>query len=196
MLSLPRIDPQPPICSLEECKIAIVGEAPGKDEVPANCPFVGRAGRLLDSILVDADINRSLCYVTNVFLLRPPNNKVSHFFASRMQAKIKNEVIVEDLPPYNGQYLKEEYLSELERLSLEMEELKPKVSIILGATALWAFTGEKGITTKRGQLYDSSLVNGMKVLPTYHPSYILRNRHETDQVIKDCKYAKSIAEGI
>jgi len=195
MINLPRIEPQLPVCDLAKCKIALVGEAPGRDEVPAGIPFVGRAGQLLDSMLVVSGIDRTLCYVTNVFLCRPPDNKVAYFFSSRMAAKLQEKKVCEELPPFNNAYLKEEFLPELIRLSDEISNLKPKVVITLGATAMWAFTGAKGIMAERGSIYDSHLVPGMNVVPTYHPAYILRNMAEKETMIEDLELAKSLAEG-
>ena len=189
-MNLPRIGPQIPVCDLKDCRIAIIGEAPGRDEVPAGIPFVGRAGKLLDEMLAAAGIVREKCYITNVFLLRPPENKVAHFFCSRMAAKLKEVEICEDLPPYTAGYLRKEFLPEMVRLADEMDMVKPQVAILLGATALWAFTGAKGIMAERGQVYESSLVPN--VVPTYHPAYILRNGNEKGTMIKDLRLARSL----
>ncbi len=192
-MELLRIGPQIPEIPLEECDIVIVGEAPGKNEVEHDppIPLVGQAGKLLDEMLVAADIDRSRCYVTNVFLVRPPNNKVKHFFVRPAEALEKNIYFCRDLRPYNGLYLKKEFLPELERLADELQTVKPKITIALGATALWAFTGAKGITKERGSIYSSYLVPEMDVIPTYHPAYVLRNRPEKETVIQDLRKAKS-----
>lgn len=193
-MELLRIGPQIPEIPLEECDIAIVGEAPGRSEVEHDppIPFVGQAGKLLDEMLVAAGIDRAMCYVTNIFLLRPPNNKVAYFFVRPAEALQKNIYFCRDLLPYNGLYLKKEFLPELERLADELQTVKPKVTIALGATALWAFTGARGITRERGSIYSSYLVPGMDVIPTYHPAYVLRNRSEKETVIQDLRKAKSL----
>lgn len=187
MNKLPRINPQKPISFNE---IAIVGEAPGKDEVEQGIPFVGKSGKLLNEMLSMADINREHCYITNVFLSRPPDNKVGYFFTTAKKAL--KDTTERDLPKYNGMFLKKEFMSELLRLTDELLELKPKLVISLGATPMWAFTGlEKGITKERGNFYSSSLIENLQVLLTFHPAYVLRNQRERDTVIGDFKKAKS-----
>ena len=67
---LPRISPQTPDTPpWDPIDIVFVGEAPGRDEVTEGIPFVGRAGQLLDQMLLAAGIDRSFLYITNVFLL-------------------------------------------------------------------------------------------------------------------------------
>ncbi len=195
-MELPRINPQyPDIPPWEECNIALVGEAPGKDEVEHDppMPFVGRAGKLLDEMLVSAGIDRTECHVTNIFLVRPPDNKVAHFFKSPILAKKLGIDICSDLPPYNGTYLRKEFLPELERLADELLNMKPKVIVSLGATPMWAFTGlEKGITFERGTVYSSKLLPEASVLLTLHPAYVLRNRDDKEDVIQDLIKAKQL----
>lgn len=187
---LPRINAQEPNTPpWEQTDIVVVGEAPGKDEVTAGIPFVGQAGKLLDQAFEASGIVRAECYITNVFLLRPPNNKVAHFFIRPTEALENNIKFCRDLPPFDGgMYLKKEYLPELERLVEEVSVIKPKAVIALGNTALWAFTGiGSGITNERGNMYDSQLVPSMVVFPTYHPAYVLRNKNEFDTVVSDLK---------
>jgi len=192
MAELSRIDPQIPNIPFEDIEIMIVGEAPGRDEIPANCPFIGRAGQLLDGLLEKSDIDRDVCYVTNVFLMRPPHNNVKHFFVRSGKAIKEKIPYCKDLPRFNGMYLLEEYVPEIIRLSDEVLAVNPKVVIALGATALWLFTGKSGITKERGIVYDSDFVKGMKVVPTFHPSYLLRDTTKIDQTIEDLKLGKSL----
>ena len=190
---LPRIEPQSPdFPPWEQIDIVIVGEAPGRDEVTAGIPFVGQAGKLLDEMLIAAGIDRSLCYVTNVFLLRPPNNKVAHFFVTPSEALQSNTPYCSELPAYGSNlYLRKEFYPELERLTGEISLIKPKAVIALGATAMWAFTGiGTGITKERGSMYSSNLVPSMIVFPTLHPAYVLRNRDSIETVVDDLKQVK------
>ena len=60
--------------------LAIVGEAPGADEVKQGQPFVGRSGQLLNELLEEAGIARAHTLIANVFRYQPPANKVAHFF--------------------------------------------------------------------------------------------------------------------
>lgn len=194
IMDLPRIKPQyPDIPPWEELDFAIIGEAPGRDEVTEGIPFVGRAGQLLDDMLIAAGIDRIKCHISNIFLVRPPDNKVAHFFKSPLLAKKLGIPICSDLPPFNGTYLLEEFLPELERLANELSDMKPKVIISLGATPMWVFTGlERGITKERGNVYSSKLLPETSVLLTLHPAYVLRNRDEKEKVIKDLIKAKQL----
>ena len=193
-MDFPRIEPQyTSIPPWEDLDIAIVGEAPGKDEISEGIPFVGRAGKLLDEMLIAADIDRLTCYITNVFLVRPPDNKITHFFKGPKLAEEFDIPICSDIASFNGLYLREEYLPELERLANELSDMKPKVIIALGSIAMWALIGlDKGITKERGKVYSSELLPDTSVLVTLHTSYILRNRNEKDTVIKDLIKAKQL----
>ena len=193
---LPRISPQSPNTPpWDPIDMVFVGEAAGIDVVTEGLPFVGRAGQLLDEMLLAAGIDRSLLYITNVFLLRPPNNKVAHFFIRPAEALTEDIHFCREYPAYNDMYLRKEFLPELERLADEISMIKPKVLVALGATAMWAFTGiSGGITKERGSMYSSTLVPTMTVFPTLHPSYVLRNRNEFDNVVEDLKKAKEYAE--
>ena len=138
-------------------KIFILGEAPGAQEDKDRKPFRGYApaGRTLNSLLTQAGIVRGQCFITNVMRRRPPNNQVSYYF--------KNKSLTQPT----------EQLSEwLEELKEEIEEVKPNIVVALGAVALWALTGSKGIAKNRGAIGECSLVPGQKYIATYHPQAV------------------------
>ena len=135
-------------------KIALVGEAPGRDEEQAHRPFVGASGRLLDQMLANAGISRESCYVTNVVKTRPPNNDFGVFYVDRQKT------IPTPLLSASIQALKE-----------ELDLIKPNVVVALGAEPLRALVGHKEITKWRGSILYH---DGRKVVPTFHPAYILR----------------------
>ena len=136
-------------------RLAIVGEAPGKQEVEEGRPFVGNAGKLLDKLLVEAGIDRSKVYVTNVVKVRP--TRVSG-------GRTTNR------PPRAG-----EIREGMEVLREELGLVKPRALILLGSTPAKALI-KKSFTLKseRGTLFDSDL--GLPALATYHPAYLLRLR--------------------
>lgn len=157
-------------------EIVVVGEAPGRQEVEQGRPFVGAAGQLLNKLLYEVGLDRSALYITNVSKRRPPNNDISHFFES---SKVRARQL--GLQEISGKYPKTEMLQELEALRKEFEQLKnAKVIIALGATALWALTGETKIGDWRGSIiitdkYKSPIgLDNKVVIPTYHPAGILR----------------------
>src|SRR5664280_1830162 len=135
-----------------DARIMLVGEAPGKDENILGRPFVGYAGQTLDNLLGQAGIARYQCLVTNVAREQPPANKISYFFEDRKCTIPKPKM-----------------QAWIAKLKEEIELYKPNILIALGATALWALTGEKKISDFRGYILPCSLVPGRKVLATYHP---------------------------
>lgn len=127
------------------CDIVILGEAPGEREDDSGKPFVGRAGRLLDSCLERANASREDVYITNVVHCRPPGNRTPK--AQEIRA---------------CQHW----------LTHELSRVKPKYILLLGATALFGALGLKGLKKYRGTVIKN---NGITYKVTYHPAYALRN---------------------
>jgi DNA polymerase len=162
-------------------KVVFVGEQPGNDEDLAGKPFVGPAGKLLDKALVEAGINRDEVYVTNAvkhFKWEPKGKRRIH--------KKPNAREIAACRPW---------------LDAELEVLKPKVLVALGATAAQALLGKTFLVSKRrGELIESPLAE--KVLATVHPSSILRapddeTRHsEMKRFIADLKNVAKVIHGI
>ena len=139
----------------QDAAIMFVGEAPGEDEDKTGKPFVGYAGTTLNNMLAQAGIARYQCLITNVAKERPPANKISYYFEDKRCTIPRPKMV-----------------SWIEELRGEIDLYKPNVVVALGHTALWALTGEKKISDFRGYLMESTLVPGIKVLPTYHPQAI------------------------
>jgi uracil-DNA glycosylase family protein len=143
-------------------ELMLVGEQPGDREDIEGHPFVGPAGRLLDRALEEAGIDRRKVYVTNV---------VKHFkFTRRGKRRIHKKPAADEISacyPW---------------LSTELDLVKPKVLVALGATAAQALIGRTyRVTTQRGKFVHSDLAP--LVTATIHPSAILRapddeTRHE------------------
>lgn len=136
-----------------DAPVMLVGEQPGNDEDMAGHPFVGPAGRLLDRALADAGIQRKKTYVTNVvkhFKWEPRGKR-------RIHAKPTTVEIAACVPWLNA----------------ELELVKPRVLVCLGATAAQALLGKQFRVTKdRGKWIESPLAP--HVTATVHPSSILR----------------------
>jgi DNA polymerase len=143
-----------------KARVILVGEQPGDHEDIAGKPFVGPAGRLLDECLEEAGVDRSLCYVTNA---------VKHFkFEQRGKRRLHAK-------PNAG---------EIQRcawwLGGELDLLRPDLIVALGATALYALMGRSvGLTRERGHVLQAA--NGLQILVTIHPSYLLRIRDHDDR---------------
>ena len=141
--------------------IIFVGEQPGDQEDLEGKPFVGPAGKLLDKAMVEAGIDRSQAYVTNV---------VKHF---KWQPRGKRRI--HQKPNWS------EIAACRPWLDTEIALLEPRVLVCLGATAAQALLGRDfRVSRQRGELVDSPLAPN--VIATVHPSSILRGDPETREV--------------
>ncbi len=132
-------------------ELMFVGEAPGRDEDIQGRPFVGRAGQLLTKIIHAMKFKREEVYITNIVKCRPPENRNPH----------KEEI-----------EMCQDYLRE------QLEIIKPEVIVTLGRVAADFFIQSKlGMTALRGSFYE---FNNIKVMPTFHPSYLIRNEGNKD----------------
>lgn len=129
-----------------DADLMFVGEAPGRDEDIQGRPFVGRAGQLLTKIIHAMKFQREEVYITNVVKCRPPGNR-------------------------NPQG--DEIASCKDYLLTQIERIQPKVIVTLGKVAADFFIRSSlGMTALRGDFYD---FHNIKVMPTFHPSYLIRN---------------------
>lgn len=129
-------------------KLMLIGEAPGFYEDQKGLPFVGKAGQLLDKIFESVGLSRQKdVYICNTIKCRPPDNR--------------------DPLPQEKEACKE-------YLDAQIEILKPKILLICGRVALESMLpGQGGITKVRGTWHNGP--NDSKVMPIFHPSYLLRN---------------------
>lgn len=140
--------------------VVLVGEQPGNEEDVKGKPFVGPAGKLLDRVLEDAGIDRDEAYVTNV---------VKHF---KWEQRGKNRI--------HKKPNAEEIRACLPWLRAELAQLRPRVLVLLGATAAQALLGRDfRVSTQRGQVLRSELAE--YVVATVHPSSILRQQTREDR---------------
>jgi DNA polymerase len=145
-----------------DADIFLCGEAPGADEEIVGEPFVGRAGQLLTKIITAMGLTRGDVYIGNIMNWRP---KMPTEFGNR--------------PP-----TREEMQFCLPYLCAQLEIIKPKLILALGATALNGLLGydsSRRMTDVRGKWLE---FNGIKLMPTFHPSYVLRNNNpQTKRII-------------
>ncbi len=138
-----------------------MGEAPGAEEDASGRPFVGKAGQLLTRMIAAIGLAREDVYIANVLKCRPPGNRPP-----------KPDEVAACRP----------YLVEQVRL------LDPELVIVLGSHAARALLlTERGITSIRGQILVSP--EGRRVLPTFHPAYLLRNPAAKREAWMDLKLA-------
>lgn len=171
-----------------DAKIAIVGEGWGEQEALAGKPFLGYGGQELTRMLIEAGIARKDCFLTNVLALRIKD--IAGVCVKKAECG----------PGYSlphigkaGQYLAPQYLPELERLKHELETVNPNLIVALGATACWALLGTNGLRNLRGTVATGTLVS-RKVLPTYHPSGIMRDWANRPIAVADLIKARKEAE--
>lgn len=132
-----------------DARLALVGEAPGAQEDVAGRPFVGRAGQLLDQLLIDAGLVRDEIAVLNVVKCRPPGNRTPR----------RDEV--EQCRPW---------------LVGQLEVIAPRLVVALGLTAVTWFLGRRTtLAGARGQVHQVPVgERTVPVLATYHPSAAIR----------------------
>jgi len=143
--------------------LMFVGEAPGGDEDQQGIPFVGRAGQLLTKIMEAIELKREDVYIANVIKCRPPQNRNPE----------QDEV--ETCEPF---------------LFQQIDIIKPKVIVALGTFAARALLRTLDpISRLRGRVYD---YRGAKLIPTFHPAYLLRNPASKREVWDDMKRVRAL----
>jgi DNA polymerase len=157
--------------------VVLVGEQPGDQEDKQGRPFVGPAGRVLDEALEEAGIDRSKVYVTNV---------VKHFkWTQQLKSKGQGKRRIHKKP--NA----EEVSACKPWLSAELEAVKPRMLICLGATAAQALLGRSFRVTKyRGHQVDSDLAP--MVMATVHPSSILRAADDESRRVEMKRFVEDL----
>jgi uracil-DNA glycosylase family 4 len=135
----------------EEPVVLVVGEAPGEEEDAQNRPFVGKAGKLLTSILTEVgfDIKRDVRF-TNVVRCRPPQNKIT-----KKAIGYCARFVIDEIEKYN-----------------------PTMVFLMGNSPLSGILGESGISNWNGVIIERF---GRSYVPLYHPAYLLRNPQPMDQ---------------
>ena len=142
----------------QEADLMFIGEAPGKDEDLQGRPFVGRAGQLLTKIIESIGLKREDVYIANILKSRPPDNR-------------------------NPQ--PDERAACTPYLLKQIECIKPKVICTLGKfSSQTLLDTETPISSLRGKFYE---YHGIKLMPTYHPAYLLRSSIGKKDVWEDMK---------
>ena len=144
-------------------ELMFVGEAPGADEDVQGVPFVGRAGQLLTKMIEAMGFSRDEVYIANVVKCRPPENRNPE----------PDEIT--SCEPF---------------LFRQIESIKPKVIVALGAfAAKTLLRSEEPISKLRGRVFE---YHGAKLIPTFHPSFLLRSPNQKKFAWEDLKKALSV----
>ena len=153
-----------------KAELMFIGEGPGRDEDLQGRPFVGRAGMLLDKMIAAMGFRRDQVYIANVVKCRPPQNRTP----------------MPDEAATCGCYLR-----------WQIYLIRPKVIVLLGATAAHYLLNEtQGIMRLRGNWLD---YQGIPVMPTFHPAFLLRQEaakreawHDLQQVMQRLQELKGM----
>jgi DNA polymerase len=150
-------------------ELMFVGEGPGADEDASGRPFVGRAGQLLTKMIEAIDLKREDVYIANVVKSRPPGNRAPE--ADEVKACI----------PF---------------LYRQIAVIRPKLIVTLGNPATQSLLETKtGITKLRGQFQDFPRDAAIKVIPTFHPAYLLRSPDKKREAWEDLKKVRAFLRG-
>ena len=142
----------------EKATLMFIGEGPGYEEDVQGMPFVGRAGQLLTKIIESIHLQREEVYIANIIKCRPPKNRNPE----------PDEI--QSCHPF---------------LLKQINAIQPRIICALGAFAAQTLLKtDAKITALRGRFFDR---DGIKVIPTYHPAYLLRNPERKREVWEDMK---------
>lgn len=142
----------------EHVEVMLIGEGPGEQEDLQGIPFVGPAGKLLDSMLEMIDLDRSKVYIANIVKCRPPRNR--------------------DPKPDEQEACRE-------WLEKQINLVNPKIIVCLGRIAACAVISESfRITREHGQWFDRY---GRRIMATYHPSALLRDVSKRPEAFSDLR---------
>ncbi len=151
----------------QKAKIMFIGEAPGGDEDRTGIAFVGRAGKLLTQIIHSIGLNRESVYICNIIKCRPPGNRNPNV-----------DEIVACSPFWKKQ----------------LELIKPALIVSLGNVPTKTLLPDaQGIMKMRGKMME---YNGIPLLPTFHPSYLLRNKSALSLVWNDMRQIRQFIRKI
>ena len=143
--------------------LVFVGEAPGRDEDRQGIPFVGRAGQLLTRIIAAIGLSRDEVYIANVIKCRPPNNRNPE----------PDEVAT--CEPF---------------LFRQLDVIRPRVVVALGGFAIRTLLRtDAPVSRLRGRMFD---YRGAKLIPTFHPAFLLRSPERKRDVWEDMKRVRAL----
>lgn len=154
----------------EDARIMLLGEAPGISEDLTGKPFVGRAGKILDSAISSASLRREMLFITNVVKCRPPLNRRPR---------------------------KDEIQACSAYLRGQISIVKPRVIVTLGLTALRSFKDVRKLTF---EAFDIDIISAdgkkqkVRIVPTYHPAAAVRGNKNAESSLKEAlSFAKKFA---
>jgi uracil-DNA glycosylase family 4 len=141
-------------------RLLFVGEGPGADEDAQGLPFVGRAGQLLNNMIVAMGLTRSEVYIANIVTCRPPGNRTPEPVEANTCSQF---------------------------LFRQIDVVRPEVIVALGATAAtYLLGGKSSLASLRGRIHQA---RGSRLIVTYHPAYLLRDPRQKKEAWADLQIA-------
>lgn len=165
--SSPLVEPWGPL----RAPLALVGEAPGREEAEQGKPFVGAAGRVLDQLLGQAGIDRRMCYVTNVVKFRPPGNRTPY--------------------PY-------EIAASRPCLYAELLLVRPLIVVTLGGVALRALMPGGSLADLEGKRLTWHAPEGdfaCGLVPLYHPAFTFHSQDAAPRILRGLRSLTGVTDG-
>lgn len=160
------------------CPIVVVTEYPGQTDLVTGQLLSGQTGRLFWELWFDEVGFKEKPPVLSVLSKRPGSGKIEDFCLNKKEAEEAGHSYGFAKYPWemikSGKYLHPRFHQDLEFLKAKLLELQPNIVVCLGSLACWALLGSAKISKLRGTCAESSLIPGLKVLPTYHPQTIMR----------------------
>jgi DNA polymerase len=148
-------------------RLVFVGEGPGADEDLSGRPFVGKAGQLLDRIIEAIGLRRDEVYIANIVKCRPPGNRTPE----------RDEVATCE-----------------SFLFRQLNFIKPDVIVALGSPAFQCLLRTRDTITRARGVWREW--NGIKVMPTFHPAYLLRSPDKKRETWEDMKKVRDYLAGL
>ena len=159
----------------------IVGEYPKEQDLVKSEPFAGGTGFELSKMLAEAKIHKESCFCTYVIDDRVPTGNITGLIAETKSKATSAHMLL------HGKYVTQQVIDGIARLKREIELVKPNVVCAMGNLALFALTGEWSAMAWRSSIMESTLIPGLKVIPTYSPAMVVAQWYLRPIVVHDLK---------
>ena len=159
----------------------LVGEWPREQDLVKSEPFAGGIGFELSKMLAEAKLHRESCFCTYVVDDRVPSGNITGLVAESKAKAGPDHTLL------HGRWVTQQVIDGIARLKKEIELVKPNVVCVMGNLALFALTGEWSAMAWRSSIMESTLIPGLKVIPTYSPAMVVAQMYLRPIVVHDLK---------
>ena len=159
----------------------LIGEYPKEQDLVRNEPFAGGIGFELSKMLAEAKMHRETCFCTYVIDDRVPSGSIGGLVAESKAKATPSHTLL------HGRYVTQQVIDGIARLKREIELVRPDVVCVMGNLALFALTGEWSVMAWRSSVMESTLIPGLKVIPTYSPGMVVAQWYLRPILVHDLK---------